>query len=243
MDKIIGRIPVLEALKSDTTIEKVFIQDSVSGEFEIEIRTLCDSRNIPLSRVPRQKLDREARGNHQGIFALASVIRYVELDTLLQNNDGEGRKALFLMLDGIKDVRNFGAIARSAEVFGVDAIIIPAKGSAAINEQAIKASAGALVHLPICRVSPLQDAFTAMGRIGIMTMGASNSADKVVTEMDFDHPVAIVLGDEERGISKHLQIYFDEQFRIPQSGKTESLNVSVATGIILYEIIRQRGKS
>jgi 23S rRNA (guanosine2251-2'-O)-methyltransferase len=240
MDIIYGRNPVLEALKSDHEIERVYIQDTISGEFEKEIRALCKSRDIPLNRVPKFKLDAEIKGNHQGVYARSAIIKYTDLEVLVRISLHKGEKPVLLLLDGVLDVRNIGAIARSAEVFGATAMVIPSKKSAPLNEMAIKSSAGALTHLPICRVPTLSSAIEFLCRQDIEIFGADTQGSVSLQDLDFRGPVAIVLGAEGKGIDRNLKVYFDHDFHIPQSGKTESLNVSVAAGIILYEIYKQR---
>ncbi|NND34993.1 MAG: 23S rRNA (guanosine(2251)-2'-O)-methyltransferase RlmB [Saprospiraceae bacterium] len=240
MDIIYGRNPVLEALKSDQDIERVYIQDSISGEFEKEIRSLCKSKDIPLNRVPKNKLDAEVKGNHQGIFARAAIIKYTDMEVLVRILLHKGENPVLLLLDGIQDVRNLGAIARSAEIFGAHALVIPSKKSAPLNEVAIKASAGALGHIPICRVSNLSSAIEWLCRNDIEIFGAETGGSIPLQDLDFSGPSAIVLGAEGKGIDRNLKIYFDHHFHIPQVGNTDSLNVSVAAGIILYEICKQR---
>lgn len=240
MDRIIGRMPVLEALKKGGNIERVFIQDTISGEFEIEIRNLCKKLDVPLNRVPKARLDREVDGNHQGIYALASLVSYQELEPLLTELESKNKKLILVILDGVKDVRNLGAIARSAEVFGADALILPSRKTAPVNDIAIKASAVALLHLPICRVNSLQQTMDVLGRHHIVLIGADTEGNEELSTLDLKESLAIVLGEEDKGIDKHLKVYFDHHFHIPQVGKTESLNVSVAAGIILYEVSKQR---
>lgn len=240
MERIYGRNPVLEALRSDHDIDRVYIQDSLSGEFEIEVRQLCKSRSIPLNRIPKAKLDAEIRGNHQGIYAISSVITYAELQDLVPQWLSSGLKPVLVLLDGVMDVRNIGAIARSAEIFGAQALILPSKKTAPLNDIAIKASAGALTHLPICRVKNLASAIEYLSQHDFEILGADQQGDIALSDLDTSGPIAIVLGAEGQGIDRHLKIYFDHLFYIPQVGKTESLNVSVAAGIILYEIHKRR---
>ncbi|MCL4112996.1 UNVERIFIED_CONTAM: hypothetical protein GTU68_043918 [Idotea baltica] len=240
MDKIYGRNPVIEALQSERPVERVYILDSISGEFEKQVRQLCKDRDIPLNRVPREKLDAEVPGNHQGIYALSSVISYVDLEELLSSMKKEKRNPILLLLDGVQDVRNIGAIARSAEIFGVDALVLPSKKTAPLNDVAIKASAGALTHIPVCRVRNLGAAIDLLCKNEIQIIGADLEGSESLEKMDFSGPLALVLGAEGKGIDRNLKIYFDQRFYIGQVGKTESLNVSVAAGIILYEIHKQR---
>ena len=240
MDRIYGRQPVLEALKGGKDIDRVYILDSLSGSFEIEIRRLCRDAGIPLNRIPKTKLDYEVKGNHQGIYAITSALAYRDLEALVRVAFMKDHVPVLILLDGIKDVRNIGAIARSAEVLGADGIIIPAKGSAPINEDAIKTSAGALLHIPVVREKNLQVALDYLCSQGFRIIGADKRDGKPLSDVNLSGPLAIVMGSEDRGINRHLEIYFDEKCFIPQVGKTDSLNVSVATGIILYEIAKQR---
>jgi len=240
MDKIYGRNPVIEALQSEHAVERVYILDSISGEFEKQVRQLCKDRDIPLNRVPREKLDSEVPGNHQGIFAISSIISYVDLEELLTGLNKAKKNPVLVLLDGVQDVRNIGAIARSAEIFGADALVLPSKKTAPLNDVAIKASAGALTHIPICRVKNLSTAIDFLCKNDVQIVGADLDGSESLEKMDFSGSIALVLGAEGKGIDRNLKIYFDQRFYIGQVGKTESLNVSVAAGIILYEIHKQR---
>ncbi len=240
LDRIFGRMPVLAALKQGEKLERVYIQDSISGPFEIEIRQLCRDTGTPLSRIPRSKLDREIKGNHQGIYALGALVSYEDLEPLITKIARENEIPILLLLDGINDVRNLGAIARSAEIFGAHGIVIPSKGGAPINEIALKSSAGALLHIPVCRVKSILGIMDLLCRQGIEICAADQNSSQHLSDLELKGPVAIVLGEEGKGISKSLRTYADHEFSIPQVGKTESLNVSVAAGIVLYEIYQQR---
>lgn len=240
MERIFGRNPVLEALRSSHRIERVFIQDTISGEFEKEVRQLCKDRGIPLNRIPKSKLDIEIRGNHQGIYALSSVIDYAVLEELVPRWMAEGIEPVLILLDGIQDVRNLGAIARSAEAFGAHAIVLPGKKTAPLNEIAVKASAGALAHLPVCRVKNIASAIEYLSQHDFKVLGADARGDVALSELELKGSLAVVMGAEGQGIDRNLKIYFDHLFFIPQAGKTASLNVSVAAGIILYEIHKNR---
>ncbi|MCB0669543.1 MAG: 23S rRNA (guanosine(2251)-2'-O)-methyltransferase RlmB [Saprospiraceae bacterium] len=240
MERIYGRNPVMEALRSGQDIDRIYILDSVRGEFEKEIRRLCKDAAIPLHRVPKSKLDLEIPGNHQGIYAVISTLEYVDLEVLLPQLFKQKKNPVLLLLDGIQDIRNVGAIARSAEVFGADAIVIPAKKSAPVNEIAIKASAGALLHLPVSRVKSLATAIEFLGKNGVEVIGADVEGDTNISDLNLMGPLGVVLGAEGKGIDRNLKIYFDHLFFIPQAGEIQSLNVSVAAGIILYEIHKSR---
>lgn len=237
---IVGRNPVLEALENHVEIDKVYLQVGVRGEFEKAIRKTCKLLNIPLSVVPKEKLNFFYRGNHQGVIAVSSLIEYQKIEHILPKAYEDSESPLFVLLDKVTDVRNFGAIARSAEVFGAHAVIISKKGGAIINEDAIKSSAGALLNIPICREQSLKHTVDYLKDSGVAVICADLSGDKMIQEVDFTGPVCIVMGAEGRGINPDLLMSVENRFKIPQSGKTDSLNVSVATGIILYEIKRQR---
>jgi 23S rRNA (guanosine2251-2'-O)-methyltransferase len=238
---IVGRNPVLEAISEGLPIDKVLIQIGVTGEFEKELRKKCREANIHLAAVPKEKLNQYFRGNHQGVLAFTSLVAYYNIEDILpQVFENQDRDPLFVVLDGVTDVRNFGAIARSCEVMGADAIIVSRKGAALINEEAVKTSAGAVLRIPICREPGLHNAVEYLQDSGVTVFTTSLEADKQITTCDFKQPLAIVMGAEGKGVNPDLLRRIKNQFIIPQLGKTESLNVSVATGIILYEIQRQR---
>jgi 23S rRNA (guanosine2251-2'-O)-methyltransferase len=237
---IIGRNPVEEALESDLELDKVFLQVGTRGEFEKLIRKACQKKNIPMVVVPKEKLNSFFRGNHQGVIAVASLITYQKLEDILPQAYEKSNHPLFILLDGITDVRNFGAIARSAEAFGAHAMVIAKKGGTLITEDAIKASAGALLRLPVCREQSMSQAVEYLQDSGVSIYCADLSATHPLDQVDFNMPVAIVMGAEGRGVNPDLLNQIKQRFIIPQIGQTESLNVSVATGIILYEINRQR---
>lgn len=240
-DIIFGRRAVEELLKSNKPVSKVFVHNRLSGPVEIEVRTICKQKNIPLVRTELENLNRLCGGrNHQGLIAATSPIEFQDLDDIIPFLYENDKTPLLLILDHIKDVRNFGAIARSAEVFGANALIIPRKNSAAINNDAVKTSSGALLHIPVCRVSSLKDTIAMLQQNGIQVFSSSLFTDKDISEIDFTGPCAIILGAEGKGVQKELTDAADDAFRISQYGKTDSLNVSVSGGIMLYEIIRQR---
>lgn len=236
-----GRKPVLDALDSDMQIEKVLIERELTGEIEIKIRKLCRERSIPLQRIPRQVLDKASSANHQGVMCFVSLIEYQSFDELVDDLIFRKGEPVFVFLDQVKDVRNLGAIARSAEVLGASALVIPENSSAAINDFAIKASAGALLKLPISRVPSLQTALKTIRLHGVRIVATSMKDGNPIHKEDFSGPIALLMGSEEKGIRPHLQRTADTTVSIPQIGTTDSLNVSVATGVILYEIARQRG--
>lgn len=237
---IFGRHPVIEAIRAGKTIDKVLIQQDVVGHFAKEVRQLCKQYSIPLQMIPKDRMNRIVRGNHQGIIGWLSLISYHKLSDVLPFVYEQGQIPLFLLLDGVTDVRNFGAIARSAEVFGVQAIIIPKKKSAQITPEAIKTSAGALLEIPICREASIIGAVEYLQQSGVQVFASNLEGDKHIDKLDFSVPTAIIMGAEDRGVSPSILKKVNESFIIPQTGKTDSLNVSVATGVILYEIMRQR---
>jgi 23S rRNA (guanosine2251-2'-O)-methyltransferase len=237
---VYGRKPVLELLKSGSQIEKVFIQQGLHGPFEVELRNLMKGKDIPLSVIPLGKLDKISKGNHQGVIAYSSLVDYVDFESLVSLAFESSGAPLFLFLEGITDVRNFGAILRSAEVLGVDAIFCPSKNTALVNEDMIKTSAGALFKIPMSRVKSLDRALQYLKDCGVFIAVSHLEAEKKITELDFSGPVCVVIGSEETGVSEHTTKLADSLFVIPQRGQIDSLNVAVSAGVILYEIQRQR---
>ena len=205
-----------------------------------ELKTLLKKNNIVYQAVPVEKLNRLTRNNHQGVVCYVSEINYFRIEEIIPQIFEEGRTPLILILDRITDVRNFGAIARAAECAGVDAIVIPSKGAAQINADAVKTSTGALHRIKVCRENNLKDVIEFLKQSGIMIVGCTEKTDDLIYKADFLSPVAIIMGSEEDGISGEYLKRCDQKVKIPMSGKIASLNVSVATGIILYEVMRQR---
>ena len=237
---IYGRHPLAEALKEGKPFEKILIQKPATAPDVKALMALATAAGIPLQFVPQQKLNSITRKNHQGVIGFASAISYYKIEDILEQVYAEGRTPLFLILDQVTDVRNFGAIARTAECTGVDAIVVPAKGSALISGDAMKASAGALNLVPVCKVRFLSEALEFFKLNGITILSSDVKADKKLYECDLTGPVAIILGSEEKGVSPVLATEADEQFIIPMTGKIDSLNVSVSAGMILYETLKQR---
>ena len=237
---IIGRQPLIESLQSGKAIDKILFQKNITGDAVGIIRELAKEKNIPIQYVPVEKLNSVTRANHQGMIAFAALVKYIELQQVIDHVVGAGEVPLFIILDSITDVRNIGGIARTAVCCGAQAIIIPDKGVGALNEEAMKSSAGALEKINICRVNSLMKAVDDLHMNGIKVFASEMTAQKNLHELDFKEPSAIVMGSEERGVFPGLIKISDEQFKIPMAGKFESLNVSVATGIILYEVMRQR---
>lgn len=238
---IYGRNPVIEAINTGQKIEKVFLLSNLRGELEVQVRNICKDNNIPLTKVPQRRLNDMAKGNnHQGVIAYISPVEYTTVEELLPLLIEQGKTPLLVVLDGVTDVRNMGAIARSAKVFGAHGLVIPGKGTARVSDEMVKASAGAILHLAICRENSLPVALETMQQHGLMVYATDLKAQKTIAEVDLKGPSAIILGSEDLGVSsKALQIS-DEQVKIPQSDHFDSLNVSVAAGILLYEVLLQR---
>jgi 23S rRNA (guanosine2251-2'-O)-methyltransferase len=237
---IIGKKAVLEAVKSGQALERIYLQNNLGGKELTEIFHLATQNKIPVNKVPAAKLEGFNVPNHEGCVALISKIQYLELQEVISFVVEKGETPLFLILDGITDIRNIGGIARTALCTGVQAIIIPDKGVGMLNEDAILTSAGALEKLAVCRVNSLLKAVDELHLNGIRVLASEMAASKPVFEVDFTEPTAIVLGSEEKGIYPALMKACDEQFQIPMANDFESLNVSVATGMILYEAMKQR---
>jgi 23S rRNA (guanosine2251-2'-O)-methyltransferase len=237
---IYGRKPVLELLEEGIEIERIFLQQQIVWDHLGKIYDFAKARKIPVQKVPRMKLDRLVRGNHQGIVALKSLVSYQQLNDIILATFEQGDVPLILILDHITDVRNFGAIARSAEVLGAHAILIPSSGAAQINEDSVKTSAGAILRIPVCRTNRLDTEIQFLKQHGLLVFAAAASADTVVEKVDLRGPSAIILGAEGKGIHPRIMAKADIFIKIPQFGKIESLNVAVSAGIFLYEAQRQR---
>ncbi len=237
---IFGRHPVVEAIERGVAFDRIYLQQGTRGDFEKEIRQLCRQFDVPLQYVPKEKLNRMTRGNHQGVAGFVSLIVYQSIENIIPLVFEKGEAPLILILDQITDVRNFGAIARSAEICGVHALLVPKAGTALINADAIKASAGALTRLAVCRENSLVNTVSFLQDSGIRVLASDLTASQKIFEIDWKLPTAIVIGSEDLGVQQALLSRVDERFIIPQKGETDSFNVSVATGIILYEVTRQR---
>ena len=237
---IYGIRAVIETIRSGKDLEKVFVQNKFNGELLPELNQLIKEYDIPVSRVPNEKLNRLTRKNHQGVVAYVSPVKYFPLDQVVTQVFEEGKQPLFLLLDGITDVRNFGSIARTAECMAVNSIIIPAKGSAQINADAVKTSAGALNFIPVCREPNLSEAINYLKNSGIQIIGCTEKAEGHFDKMDLSTPTCIIMGSEDVGISQELLSACDENGKIPLGGEIESLNVGAACAMVLYEVSRQR---
>ncbi len=240
MPLLVGRKPVLEALEQGITIEKIFLLRTATGEDINRIKLKAKEYNIPVSQVPVEKLDYLTKVQHQGIVALTSLLQYVDLQAGISYVVEKGETPLFLLLDGITDVRNVGAIARSALCCGAQGIILPTSHTASLTEDAIKTSAGALRKILLCRTPSVQQAMEVLRLNGIQILGTQMKGSVPVYESDLTIPSVIVMGAEDTGISKDVLKRADQLIRIPMVNNFDSLNVSVAAGMILYEALRQR---
>ncbi|TXF79331.1 23S rRNA (guanosine(2251)-2'-O)-methyltransferase RlmB [Chryseobacterium sp.] len=239
-DFIFGLRPVIEALEAGKSIDKIFMQNALQGDLYYELKQLLGKHKIRPNYVPVEKLNRFTRKNHQGVVAFISDVPFEKIEDILPQLFEEGKTPFLLILDRLTDVRNFGAICRTAECVGVHAVILPEKGSAPINSDAIKTSAGAIYNLKICKEKNLAHAVDFLQQSGVQVFAATEKAQKSVYEVDFTQPCALVMGNEETGISKEVMHHADEKIKLPIEGKTQSLNVSVACGAILYEAVRQK---
>ena len=238
---IFGIRAIIEAVNAGKTIDKLFIQKGLHNDLFAELWKLVRLKRINYKHVPLEKINRLTRKNHQGVFAFISPIDFHNIEDIVPSLYEQGKNPFILVLDRITDVRNFGAIARTAECAGVDAIIIPEQNAAAINADAIKTSAGALHKITVCRTWNLKLAIQFMKESGIQLVGCTEKTQDIMYKPDFTPPTAIIMGSEEDGVSAEFLKMCDARAKIPLAGKIASLNVSVATGVILYEAIRQRG--
>jgi len=237
---IYGSRTIIEALKSGKKIDRILIRQGDTSPLMNELLTEAKKTNINIQFVPLDKLDKIRGKNHQGAVAYLAAIEYNEFDILLDEVLQKKENPFFLILDGVSDVRNFGAICRTAECAGVDAVIVPSKGAAGLNADAVKTSAGALHHLPVGRTGSLKNTVKMLQGAGFRVTVASEKTEKIYHEADYSGPIAIVMGSEGKGASTDVIRTADEMVKIPILGKIDSLNVSVAAGIIIYEAVRQR---
>jgi len=239
-DYIFGTRAIIEAINSGKELDRVLFARKTDSEILKEIFSLVRDHNIPFQYVPVEKLNRITRKNHQGVVAFISEISYFPLDEMIRQVYENGQDPRFLILDRISDVRNFGAIARSAECLGFNGLIIPEKGVAKVNADAVKTSAGALMKIPVARVKSITNTIKYLKDSGIRVLAVTEKTDTIIYHTDLKGPLALILGNEEKGISDNLLFLADDQIAIPMSGETESLNVSVAAAIFMYEVHRQR---
>ena len=241
MDMIYGTRAVMEAIHAGKQIEKVMIQSGLSNDLIKELIAVAREKKVPYTFVPAEKLKRLTARNHQGVVCLISSVSFSSLAHVIQRAYEEGREPFVLILDRVTDVRNFGAIARTAECAGLDALVIAEKGSAPITSDAMKTSAGALNYIPVCREQDLKKTVHLLRESGIKVIACTEKAKKNIFDIDLEGPVALILGSEEDGVSDTLLRAADELAKIPMKGKIGSLNVSVAAGVAIYDIIRRRG--
>jgi 23S rRNA (guanosine2251-2'-O)-methyltransferase len=232
----------MEKLLAGEQLEKVLLQKGLKGDLLQELKRMLKAHKVPISLVPPEKLNRLSRQNHQGAIAFTSPIRYLPLEEIITQTFESGQAPLFLMLDGVTDVRNVGSIARTAECIGVHALILPTKGSAQINADAVKTSAGALHHLPVCREPNLEICAQNLKASGIHVLACTEKVSNTVFEQDLKLPLCLVMGSEDNGVSPELLHMSDAKMAIPLRGKIGSLNVGAATAMILMEVSRQRSQ-
>ena len=237
---VYGTRAIIEAIRAGKEIEKLLIQKGIKNELISELLSLCRDYGVPVTRVPPEKLNRVTRKNHQGSIALISAISYNSLDHIISSTYEKGETPLLLVLDRVTDVRNFGAIARSAECAGVHGIIVPARGSAQINSDAVKTSAGALHYLPVFRSTHLKETLRELQNNGIQIVACTEKGNSSIYDQNLKDPVALLMGSEEAGISPEYLRLADHICQLPVHGKIKSLNVGVAAAIALYESVRQR---
>jgi len=241
---IFGIRAIIEAINSGSTISKVYLQKELKGSLFSELNKLIKQEGITTSMVPIEKLDRLSKqGNHQGAVAQISPVEFYDLDELIQETLDKKQVPLFLLLDQLSDVRNFGAIIRTAECTGVNGIIVQKNGSAPVNAETIKTSAGAAFKVPICKVDHIKDALYILQASDIKTVAATEKTEASIFDIDFNQPIAIIMGSEHRGVNPSVLKMVDYKAKLPLLGAIESLNVSVACGAFLYETVRQRMSS
>jgi 23S rRNA (guanosine2251-2'-O)-methyltransferase len=237
---IYGSRAVIEAILSGSVIDKVMMLQGTGSELMKELKSLCSQNQVPVKVVQKEQFNIYKNKNHQGVVAFMSLVEYQDLENIVHQCFSSGKDPLILILDHITDVRNFGAICRTAEVAGVDAIVVPESGSAQINDDAIKTSAGAISHLNICRSKNLSQTVSILKNSGLKVVACTEKTKDNIYKSTLSGPIALIMGNEEYGIDASLLKSTDQWVSIPQLGKIESLNVSVATGVALFEIIRQR---
>lgn len=239
-DSIFGFHPIIEGIKSGVTFDRIFLQKGLKGDLIDELKALIKKHEIESKTVPVEKLNRLTRSTHQGVFAFISPVEFISLEDLISQTTESGANPLYVILDQITDVRNFGAIVRTAECTGVNGIIIPKQGSAPVSAEAMKTATGAIFNVPICKVDNLKDTVYYMQAEGIQVVAATEKSNDFIYDVDMSGPTAIVMGNEQKGITLGMQKIADRKAKLPILGEIKSLNVSVACGAVLYEVVRQR---
>lgn len=237
---IFGVRAVIEAIQAGKDIDKILVKKDIQSELSKELFSALKGLQVPVQRVPVERINKITRKNHQGVVAFISAVTYQKTEDLVPTLFEEGKVPFFVMLDGITDVRNFGAIARTCECAGADAIIIPAHNSVSVNADAMKTSAGALHTIPVCREQSLTNAIKYLKESGFQIIAATEKGDYDYTKANYKEPVCIIMGAEDTGVPYEHLALCDEWVKIPLYGTIESLNVSVAAGILLYEAVKQR---
>ena len=240
-DMIFGIRAVLEAIQAGKEIDKILLRRDMTSELSRELFAALNGLEVPVQKVPIEKLNRITMKNHQGVIAFISPVAYQRIEDIIPVIYEAGRLPFIVVLDGVTDVRNFGAIARTCECAGVDAIVVPLRGGSALNGDAVKTSAGALMKIPVCRENNLTTALKFIASSGIKVIAASEKATQNYTEVSMTEPLAIVMGSEDESVSPDNLLLCDQMVRIPLLGTIDSLNVSVAAGVLMYEAVRQRG--
>lgn len=240
-EMIFGTRAVMEAIKSGRQIEKIYVQAGLNNDLIKELIHTAKQYKTPYTFIPQEKLNRLSSKNHQGVVCILSAVEYASLENIIDKVYAEGRDPFFLIVDRVTDVRNFGALARTAECAKLDAIILADKGNAPITGDAMKTSAGALSHLAVCRVEDMRKSMQLLKQSGIQIVACTEKASESLYSMDLNTPLALIVGSEEDGISPQLLKDADKLAKIPINGRIESLNVSVAAGIAIYEAVRQKG--
>lgn len=239
-EMIFGTRAVIEAVLAGKEIDKILMRRDLQNDLSRELFAAVKETNIPIQRVPQMKLDHLTRKNHQGVIAFISAVEYQKLENIVPFLYEQGKSPFIILLDGITDVRNFGAIARSCDCAGVDAVVIPARNSVSVNADAVKTSAGALLTLPVCKEPSITEAIRFLKNSGYKVVAATERASVDYTETDYTDPVAIVMGGEDNGIAMENLRICDEMVKIPILGNISSLNVSAAAAVLMYEVVKQR---
>ena len=242
-EMIFGTRSVIEAIQAGKEVDKILMRKDLQNDLARELFNIIKGTTIPLQRVPQEKLDRLTRKNHQGVIAFISAVTYQRIEDVIPLLYEEGKTPFIVLLDGVTDVRNFGAIARSCECAGVDAIVIPSRNSVSVNADAVKTSAGALMTIPVCKEPNINEVIRFLKNSGVKVVAATEKAGNDYTKVDYTVPVAIVMGGEDMGVSADNLRICDEMVRIPVLGNIASLNVSAAATVMMYEVVRQRGEN